>query len=105
MKEPPMSRRTVRHASGRHRSLPAVVPPRVHAHPAPSLEDQEVVATLGASVDESLDIEVRDRNDRITDATMRWRGARRDSWDADEDRAEVDRFLRDHFTSDELEVA
>jgi hypothetical protein len=100
-----MSRRTVHHASGRHRSPHAIVPPRAHACPTPSLEGQEAVATLGASADESPDVKARDRNDRITDATMRWRGARRDSWEADEDRAEVDRFLRDHFTSDELEAA
>ncbi len=100
-----MSRRTVHHASGQHRSRHAILPPRVHARSPVPLEDDEALVMLDVSADEWVDAEVQDHNDRMTDGTIPWLGARRDSWEADEDRAEVDRFLRDHFASDELEFA
>ena len=100
-----MPRRAVHHARVRHGLGHAMLPPHAHPRPTPPLEDEEVFATLDASADEPVDAELQDRDEWMTDATITWRGARRDSWEADDDRAEVDRFLRDHFASDELEVA
>jgi hypothetical protein len=77
----------------------------VHRRPTPPSEDEEAVATLDATADQVVDAEVQDRNHRMADGSARWRGARREAWEVDEDRAEVDRFLRDHFASDELEAA
>lgn len=104
-KERHVSRRTVHRASRRHRPGHAILPPHAHARPAPSPEDDEAFATLDASADDSVDAGFQNRSGGMDDATVRGRGTNRDAWEVDEDRAEVHRFLRDHFASDELEVA
>jgi hypothetical protein len=103
-KERHVSRRTLHRASRRHRPGHAILPPHAHARPTPPPEDDEAFATRDASAHESVDAEFQSSGG-MDDATVRGRGANGDAWEVDEDRSDVDRFLRDHFASDELELA
>lgn len=101
-----MSQNTAHPARGRHRH---VRPMRsLHAHPRASLPPEDAkprLAKLDAAEDETVDI---DFSDRLIEHGATWRDVFRGPRDGDGEfdaRTEVERFMRDHFATDELEIA